>query len=221
MSFATSEKLLAFFKQFPTSFYSKNEVVFQAGANNETFYFVESGSVKMTKISPDGKNLVLHIFFPNTFFSLLTLVTDDTNDHDFITLENTKIRKVPKTELLNFLQQNSDEMFLLQLRLLKGMTGLLKRIEQRAWIPAYNQVASLLLYFGKHFAVPNPSHTSQHLKIKITHQEIADWLGLSRENVSLQMKQLEREGFIKVSQHYIEITNPPLLQKIVDLESLS
>lgn len=203
----STSKLSQFFHHFPLSEYPKHHVVLAADEQNEFFYYVETGAVKMTRMSKSGKNLILHIFFPHSFFSLLCLLTKDVNEYDYITLVPTTLRKVPKAELIAFLKTHNDEMFELQLRLLSGLQGLLNRIEQSSFSSAYNQVASLLIYFSNHLADEdeNNSQHTQTLQVMITHQEIADWLGLSRENVSLQMKRLENEGLIRLQKHLIEI----------------
>ena len=90
----------------------------------------------------------------------------------------------------------------LQLRLLQGLQGLLLRTEQGTFLGAKDQVLSLLYYFAKHFS---KEKNEKVLSVKITHQEIADWLGLSRENVSIQMKQLGREGSIQIKDHFIHL----------------
>jgi CRP/FNR family transcriptional regulator len=202
-----TEKLTLFFQEYPAAGYPKNEVVLQEGSTSEFFYFVESGAVKMSRVTSKGTNLILHTFFPGSFFSLLSLISNESNEYDFITLLPTTLRKVPQSELITFLQHNNDVLFELQIKLLKGLNGLLKRIEQSTSTPAYSQVASLLLYFSKHLSTELP---------KMTHQEIADWLGLSRENVSIQMKKLENDGLIELRGHQIIIPDSEKLKIAID-----
>lgn len=212
----TQDKIDTFFKQFPTSTFPKNQVLMSAGEMVHAFYFVETGAVKMTRTTELGKNLILHLFFPKSFFSLLSLASDNTNYYDFVTLLPTTVRKVPRAELITFLQTNNDVLYDVHIRLLKGMTGLLKRIEQTSVNPAEMQVSSLLVYFATHFSEAETvsNEKVRHLKVKITHQEIADWLGLSRENVSLQMEALEKANLIKVKDRYLEIQDFEKLQNV-------
>lgn len=207
------EKIEVFFRQYPTKTYPKNELLIVAGSQNSDFYYIETGVVKMSLVSTEGKNLILHLFFPKSFFSLLSLASEGMNNYDFITLRQTTLRKIPRKELVDFLTNNSDVLSVVQTRLLKGMEGLLKRIEICSLSSAYKQVASLICYFGRHFIDPEQTTHNKRLTIKITHQEIADWLGLSRENVSIQMKLLEKNGVITTHRHLIEITNPDELLK--------
>jgi CRP/FNR family transcriptional regulator len=178
-----------------------------AGERIHHFYYVESGAVKMSHSSVDGRTVVLHIFFPRSYFSLITTTTDGLNQYDFSTMVPTTLRKVPESELLAFLKSDSEVLFESHQRMLKGINGLLTRIKQSSLTGASSQVASILLYFAQHFATKKTlkKAASAHFTLKITHQEIADWLGLSRENVSIQMKRLERLDLIRHLDHFIEI----------------
>jgi CRP-like cAMP-binding protein len=92
------EILDTFFKQYPTSTYPKNQTLVLAGETTDFFYYVETGAVKMSKQSLDGRALVLHIFFPKSFFSLLSLVANDQNEYDFITFTSNNVRKGPRAD---------------------------------------------------------------------------------------------------------------------------
>lgn len=207
-SMLLKEKLDTFFKQYPTSTYPSGTLLLAADEKPYFFYYIESGAVKMSFSSKAGQNLVLHIFFPKSFFSLLTLIDESVNKYNFISLTNTTIRKIPKTELISFIQADNEVSYDLNLRLLHGLSGLLKRITSVSLGDAKMQIAGLLVYFSSHFAESKPqSDDSTRISIKITHQEIADWLGLTRENVSIQMKNLEKEKFIEIDQRFVIILN--------------
>jgi CRP-like cAMP-binding protein len=213
-------KIAAFIKKFPTESYSPQTPILTAGTQTAYFYYVLEGAVKMVTTSPKGRNLILHTFFPKTFFSLFSLVNSGSNQYDFVTQLPTVVAKVPQHELLTFLKSDTDVLFELQLRLVKGLIGLTKRIEQSTLSSAYQQVASLLLYFAEHFSEPvdrlHPTPSSHRLVVRITHQEMSEWLGLSRENVSIQMKLLEKNDLIKMSERYVEILSTDLLKTVLN-----
>lgn len=209
--------LTAFAAQFSTESYPVRSVILAAGEPATFFYYIEKGAVKMSTTSNKGRNFIVHTFFPGAFFSLFSLIPDQPNSYDFIALLPTVVRKIPQSALIDFLKADSDAMFELQTRLLKGLAGLTKRIERLALAPAYQQVASLLVYFADHFAEPSSDTTpTSHPKfvLKITHQEMSEWLGLSRENVSIQMKQLERNKVITHTDRYIEIVDLNTLKNL-------
>lgn len=212
----TVDKLHEFFKNFPVQKNKKDDVILRAGSRDDYFFFVETGAVKMTATSGRGQNLVLHVFFPNSTFSFLTLINHDVNKYDFIALTNTTVYRAPQEKVVAFFKEDYDLLFDFQLRLLKGLQGLLNRIERQNFVPAYNQVAGLLLYFARHFTEHSFSNTLKIIEIKITHQEISEWLGLSRENVSIHMKQLERSKLIRKRGRLVEIVNIKKLERLAD-----
>ncbi len=137
----------------------------------------------MSATNEEGHVTTFHIFYPQSCISFLSLLRNGKNLYDFLALDEVTARKVPYHDLVDFLQNNADVSFEFNKRFLAGIDGLLHRISQSSSMRAYEQVASLRAYFRKH-----------HHQTRITHQDIADWLGLSRENVSIQMKKLERAG---------------------------
>lgn len=185
-----------------------------AGSTDPALFFITEGAVKMTTTSSHGRSLVLHVFHPGSCFPLLTLVNEGVNAYDLIALTPVVLHKVHRDQFLGFLKKHPDLLLDFQVRLLRGLQGLLKRIERSAFVPAYNQVAGLLLYFARHFSEMEAK--SPVIEIRITHQDIAEWLGLSRENVSLQVKKLERNGLIRKKNALIEILNMSELTHLAD-----
>lgn len=208
-----STRLEAFFQQFPVTGFTKGELIISAHSEINHFYFIETGAVKMAKTTKDGKKIIFHIFFPRSFFSLLSLIDSSRSNYDFITLVPTTVRKVPKSELLAFFKNDNESLLDLQYRLLKGLQGLLWRIEQISLNSALTQIASLLYYFARHFG-----DEEHKFVIPITHQEIADWLGMSRENVSIKMKELEKSKVIAVNDRRIEVIDESALKQLAESE---
>lgn len=213
-------KIKAFFEQFPVVEAETGEVIRRAGQPSEFFFFVETGAIKMQVTSGRGQELVGHVFFPGSCFSLLDLIQPEpsANRYDFIALLPTRVFKAPKPEVMQFLASDTEVLLEFQRRLLLGLQGLLTRLEQHSFVPAYQQVAGLLLYFAKHFGEASPKDTNAiTISLRLTHQEIANWLGLTRENVSVQMKQLEREGYISVEHSHLTILVLEKLKTLADL----
>ncbi len=214
MTIPIESELQTFVKKYPLESFAKNQVLIQAGTTLDHFFYLESGCIKMWFTSSSGQNLVLHLFSPGSCFSLFSLINRSVNRYDFVAILPSTVRKIPYDDFLNFEKQNPAVLFEIQLNILRGMQGLLLRTEQSVFLTANQQVAGLLLYFGRHFAVPKSATEAKKISLRVTHQDIAEWLGLSRENVSIQMKQLERSGLIRRSSNLIEILEPDKLKKI-------
>jgi CRP/FNR family transcriptional regulator len=205
------EKIRQFCEVFPLKKFESQECILRAENSTEFLFFLQDGCVKMTSTLASGQNVPLHIFYPGSCFSLLSLVNNGHNNYDFTAITSADTFCIPQTAFQEFLQKNGEVCFAFLANVLRGNQGLLSRLEHNISLTAYQQVAGLLLYFLKHhpdLAGTNPS------SIRLTHQEIADWLGLSRENVSIQMKKLEREKFIGKVGKFVTVLQPTELEKI-------
>lgn len=203
------QKITQFFAEAPTQNFAAKEILLRADDELESFFYLESGCVKMCTTHAKGENTTLHIFYPGACFSLLSLITEKKNIYDFVAMNDVVVRRIPYQTFVDFLQNNADVSFYFLTRTVAGLQGLLHRLEQTFSLSAYQQVASLLLYFAKH------SENSTTIAVRLTHQDIAEWLGLTRENVSLQIKKLEREGLIAKSDgSFFQIVDVKKLRQI-------
>jgi CRP-like cAMP-binding protein len=214
------QAFIEFVESFPQESFLKNTVFIKAEEVAPAFFYLEKGCVKMSTVSQKGQNLTLHIYYPGACFPLLSLVsTQETAAYDFESLTPVTIRRISRESFQEFLKTHNEVCYEFLLRMTKGTQGLLRKIEQTAALSARQQVASLLLYFTRHFQEKLGGADTIQLPLKLTHQDIADWLGLTRENTSLQMKKLEKEGFVKKEEGQVVVMNVEGLRKLVEPET--
>lgn len=217
---AAEKAMAAFCQKFPLVTWKAGHAIIEAGKQPSTLYYLTEGSVKMASTSSLGNTVTLHMFYPGAVFSFLSFVSND-NTYDFTAVTDVKAHTVPYAEMTRFLQTNADATLVMNLKLLKGLQGLLHRIEQSVFVSAYYQVAGILHYFARHSGESTiDEQDSSLITTKITHKDISEWLGLSRENVSLHMKQLERDGVIARKGRHIQITNPTELDRLATPQDL-
>lgn len=202
---ATELLITEFIQQFPLVKYPRGKVIFRDQKAADFFLFLKTGSVKMSQTTVAGNVVTLNVFFPESCISMLSLIKSP-NTYEFETLTEVEAYQLPREKFIAFLRQQPDAAFVFLQRALKGLDTLMYRISQSSSSPAYQRVADLLLYFIQ--------HAESKSQLKVTHQEIAEWLGLTRENVSIQMKKLERAGFIARNKRIIEVIDLKGLAKI-------
>lgn len=195
-----------FVHRYPLVQYPAGTKLFTDQQNQNPFLYIQSGCIEMSTTNEEGQEIKLHIFYPGSCVSLLSLV-EPSDSYDFTTLTNVEAYKIPHDVFLQTLHRNPEMTYQFLVSAMKGMKGLLYRIQHTASASAYQRVASLLLYFAKHTNSPT-------LSVPLTHQEISEWLGLSRENVSIQMKKLERDGLIAKAENHIVLLDPPRLKAL-------
>lgn len=205
------KKLNQFFSNFPLVVFQPGSVIIRASEVSPFMHFITEGCVRMSTTNPSGKTITLHLFQPFACFSLLQLLNQE-NSYDYQAITPTHARQIPAAIFLDILKENPDISAMFTTRMTKAVSGLLHRIEQSTFVPASQQLASLLLYFVKHYGEETPEGTLVNYRLK--HHFLAEWLGLTRENVSLQLKQLEKKEFLLKRNNLIVVPNLNRLEKL-------
>lgn len=203
------DKLESFFCQFRKKTLKKNESV----ETENHIVFIQSGLVKMYVISLNGEELTLNLFKPGSFFPMLNVFSENTEQYQYIALEETNICIAPKEELEQFLKKEPEIVWDLLHRVYKGMDGLLQRMIQFMSGDAYTKTVVQLILLGKRFG--KLEENSLRISIPMTHLELSSHAGISRETVSRIMKNLENDGLIKNERSSITIEDLSKLEELL------
>jgi CRP/FNR family transcriptional regulator, cyclic AMP receptor protein len=194
------EKLDKFFLNRKTVFFEKNEVIFRPEDEPQGIFYLKEGYVKMNSVFENGKELTLNIFKPGSFFPMLWAIGEIQNDYYFTSWNKSVLYKAPKEEFLKFLTSNPEVLFDLTKRILIGLNGILTNTKFFLFGDAYHRVLASILLCALRFGVKSGP---QQLKVNIplTHQDLANLSGITRETVSATMIKLEKEKVLSYHRH--------------------
>lgn len=209
----TQKEIKDFFSKFPDQTFSKQKILINSLENPKTIFYLVSGYVKQYAVSPEGKVIMLTIFKPGAFFPLTWALNNTTNTSYFESVTNIVVSKVPKQYVIQFLE-NHPEVLLEKTRgLLLGISGLLDRIQTLTLDSAPVRTARVLKYFGNAFGENNGSGV--RIPFPLPHREIAAWVGLTRETVSIQIEKFKKKEIILYDGRLLKIIDmQKLLQEI-------
>ncbi len=205
-------KVAAFFSQKPVRTYKKGEMIFMPGDPISDVYYVQTGFIRLYCLLADGKELTLNIFKPGTYFPIFLILNAISNPHYFEAMTPTKLSIIPKSDIVRFMKTEPDVLFDFTTRLSRGLHGLITNIQYSLFGSVHTKLISTLLLLSKRFGVTQPDG-SVSIPIKLTHQDIANIIGVARETTSLEMKKLAKKNLIMDKQRSITIRNVRLLEK--------
>ena len=175
--------------------YGKNEVILRAEDNPQGVYLLESGYVRMCRVLEDGRELTFNIFKPGSFFPMMWVIGNISNNYDFHTMTQVKLKRLSKEKVLELVKSDPDIFMDLMKRVLIGLDGILTNIEYLLSGSAYKRVISVLLLSAKRFGEGDGQNKIK-INLPLTHQDIANICGLTRETVSLEIAALYRKKLI-------------------------
>ncbi len=210
-----SQRVSTFFKKYTQTHYKRGEVILRAGDTPSGVYFLKRGYVRMYLLSPGGDVLMFHIFRPGAFFPMTWVVNDTPNTYYFDALGSVEIYRAPKEEFQQFLKKSPDVLEEFNRRILAGLTGVLRRMEMLLMDEAYPKTVKLILYFAEQFGETD-GKDSVALPIKVTHKDIASWIGTTRETASIQMELLKKQQLILYQRRAILVPSLSALRKEIN-----
>lgn len=184
-----------FFSSRTLQKFKKGDVILRAGEASPCIYYLKKGLIRQYVISKRGDVLVIHIFKPGSIILLLWALYSNNNAYYFDAVTPVEVNCAAPRDVEEFMKKHSDILFQFTKRLLKGVSGLLTRVEALVLDPAYVKVSSLISYFARTFGEPEKDNIA--LKVPLPHREIAAWIGTTRETASLQIEELKRKGLIE------------------------
>lgn len=207
------DKINTFFQAFTLVRLRKGQAVLALENDKPDILWIRQGIIRMYQIADDGSEITLHFFRAPAFFPMMFYLSRRQGDYFFQAAESVIARKASAEKVEAFLKQNPDVLFDLTRRFADAITGLLLRIEQLSAQDSYQRVASLLLYLAQNFG-QQTADGQYVITRRISHRDLASWVGVARETVSHQMERLTKAGIIAAREGKLIILDTEKLKAI-------
>jgi len=191
-------ELIAIEKVAVKKTFPKNTILLSEGDSTDALYVICEGKVKVTIDDNEGKELILSILGTGEYFGEMALLDDEPRSASVTTKETTQLLIISKNDFMGFFSSNPIALNLLK-DLIKRLREANKKIESLGLLDVYGRVARILNQFAKSQA------GKMVIEEKLTHQEIANMIGSSREMVSLILKELSNGKYITIDKKLITI----------------
>jgi len=192
--------------------FSKGETLFNDGETASGFYLLASGSIKLCKISPDGKEKVLHFVHPAETFAEAAFFGDGKYPAEARTLESGTALFFPREAFMGLLERNPR----FSLNLIISLSLLLRRfarqIEELSFAEVPTRLATYLIELSAKKSTTFQGKT--YLDLDMKKGELASRLGTVSETLSRTFKKLKEEGVIDVEGSRVTVLDMVRLQKL-------
>lgn len=178
--------------------FAKNAVIFEQQEDSQGLFLIIKGAVKISKISSNGKELVLGLLGPGKTFGESSLLGQDKQADSATASEATELFYLPKKNFQAILLQNPQLYQSVVASLVRWMSNLNQVIENINTSSAKDRVWNYLCRLQS-----EQPHPLIHLDGK--KHEVALMLGLRPETFSRILSDLETDGIIKMNHRQIQI----------------
>lgn len=172
--------------------YSKNTILVNEGDQSEMFYIILTGKVKVYVSDEKGKEVLLNMAGPGEYFGELAIIDDAPRSASVMTLEPCQMAVVSRAGFERCLAEHPGFAMGLIRTLVKRVRSLTDQVKGLALLDVYGRVAHTLL------SLATEKQGKLVIEQRLTHQEIANMVGASREMVSRILKDLSTGGYIQI-----------------------
>ncbi|PFA70348.1 hypothetical protein CN378_00715 [Bacillus sp. AFS015802] len=182
--------------------YSKKEVVYQPFSLSKHLYLIESGKIKLYKNSEDGRKTLLIVLGAGDIFSNIPSLSLDEEGVYAETIESTALRMVSHKQVDSLKVTHSMAVTEIYSALNQQMKQRNLFMERIIHAPVKERILCLLSFLMKRFGERQENLIK--IDVPLTHQDIASFIGSTRETVTSLTKELITEGHIqKVDKYYM------------------
>lgn len=194
--------------------FRRGDYLYRNGAAFDALYAVRTGFFKTQVVHDDGREQVTGFQMAGEIIGM-DAISNDVHTCDAVALEDSEVCELP----FNQLETLSRELPALQRHLHKIMSREIVRengiLLLLGSMRAEERLAAFLLNLSQRFAARGYSPTAFHLRM--TRQEIGNYLGLKLETVSRTLSHFQEAGLISVRNKAVEILDLKALQSFFGL----
>ena len=193
--------------------YKKGEPVFADGDDGIGFYIVISGRVKVYKVSPDGKEQIMHIFGPGQPFAEVPVFEGSRYPANAEALDHCRLFFFPKKDFVKLIHDNPS----LAMNMLASLSQRLKQfsslVESLSLKEVPGRLASYLLYLS------DKNGSIDAFELDIAKSQLASLLGTIPETLSRIFTKLAHKELIRIQGPKVVILDRTGLEDLAEGES--
>lgn len=189
--------------------YHRDEVIFGQGDASSEFYIIQTGKVRIYKISPAGGETSTNIFFPQDILGEFAAIDGQPRSASAKALGRCTLLEMTRDKFLQHMRQMPD--------LALGMTQLLVRkirwtatfAETVAQYDAAGRLLHILVLYNEQFGVPLEPGKKYLLDLSMNQADLGSFIGARREWVNRLLREWRERGLLEYRAGKIIILDLP------------
>lgn len=185
--------------------YKRNNMILMEEDFGDTLFILNKGSVKITRLSDDGREVILSILGEGDFFGEMSIFDGESRSANVVALEDSEVYILKRGDFIDLLEKHPKIAIALLQELATRLRKSDQQIEGLSLSDAENRIGMTISKLAEELGVIKMGQVVIHnLPYQ---QDIANMAGTSRETVSRMLTLLQRKGYIQKRGRKLIITN--------------
>ncbi len=195
--------------------FKKKKEIFSEGDPSDWFYILITGKIKITKLSYDGREIIIELISPSDFFGGLAVLKDFPYPANAIAMEDSEIFKISRHNFLKIIDRFPSVLYDVTANLGDRVREFHDTLKNIALERVESRIAALLLKLADKTGEKKDGKTIL-INIRLTKQDIAEMVGTTVETAIRVMSRFKKSGFMDDKDGKVLIKDLDALQSIVN-----
>ena len=188
-------------------------VIYRPGERGNTLFILQSGSVQLYHLSTDGRKLIIATLVTGDCFGEMLLLGQETHNCFAEVVENSLLCAINKQDIEHLLVNKPGVTLALLQKVGQRLVQLEAQLINTTFKSMPARLAALLLQLAR------PLDQTTLVVEGLSHEELAERLGVYRETVSSTLRDLREAGTIELGRKHITICEPERLKNIAESDN--
>ncbi|WP_195571578.1 Crp/Fnr family transcriptional regulator [Paenibacillus sp. 1001270B_150601_E10] len=189
-----AEQMKEISQAFRREAYKKGEIIYHAGDQSDSLYIVNSGRIRIYRLSESGKQQLVRILQARDFTGELALFRDSFHDCYAEAVIDTQVCRIQRADLQDFLLAYPS----ISLKFLLEFANRLEQSEQQTTRFATVRVDTRIAVY---LAECLEGSSAPEFDLPMSKKDVASYLGTTPETISRNLTHLEERGLIRRKSH--------------------
>ena len=177
--------------------YRKGQMIYNQDQPSTAIYLVIDGSIKVSRMAEDGRQVVVDIYQRDEFFGESALLGLPHRAEQAVVLDNARLMTWTASEIEDIVMKRPRLAVALLQILVQRTLDFTQRIESFSADNISRRLARSLIRFSERMGSPETDGSMR--MAPFTHELLSQYVGTSREIVTHYMNQFRRQGYLKYS----------------------
>lgn len=189
--------------------FDAGSTVFEPSDPAGSLYYIHRGQIRLFQISPDNDQRLLEILGPDDWFGSAALAKTPTQEVRAVAVSSSIVTEVKAQKLLEVMSHKPQALMELNRQLAARLHAARDEAACLIFQDCNDRLVQTLLRFANTSAA---THGDQGVVLRITHQQLAQAVGVARETVSLALTQLRQKQLLQTGRNQLTF-NPEALRQ--------
>ena len=192
--------------------YPKAQPIYFAHDPSNSIFFLKKGRVKITRTSPEGREMIMTLINPGEVFGEMSIIEDGDRTDYAIALDDCLICAVSKQDFREFLSKNP----VLNMKITKLIGFRLRKFTKQIENLVFKDAAQRVVFFLLSLAEEQGKMIGHEIFVKpfLTHRDIGELTACSRQTVNTVLTDLREKGIISFDRKKLIISKKEELEKL-------